>query len=200
MRFRLKLREVDGRQRVKRQLRQWSSNVQRTEVHREETHRLQQLAHLCLCRRVIPGEELHALATSEFELGQHLHFKMVESLDNAGTGHPLAEHLTGMLPPRSMTLMPQAASGLLGSLESGELGSRNSTGLVASITMRLFQAARPPKALPRSCQRTATNTMSARAASSTLAAWMDGPFSVSKGASEAGPRRLAIRAVIDAAQ
>ena len=90
------------------------------------------------------------------------------------------------LPPRSIALMPQSASGLVGSL--GALGSRNSTGFVPSITIRPFQAGIPDSTLERDSQRTATNTMSALAASATVPALMDGPVSAISAAKEAGPR------------
>src|SRR5712671_3301666 len=73
--------------------------------------------------------------------------------------------------------MPYAASGLLGSFASGEFGSRNATGLVASITIRPLQAGRPPSAFGRSTQRNATRTMSAFAVSSTLRALIEEPSS-----------------------
>src|SRR5882724_147813 len=95
-----------------------------------------------------------------------------------------------------MALMPYAASGLLGSLASGESGSRNSTGLVPSITIRPFHPGKPPSAFSRSTHLIATKTISALAASSTVPALIDGPSSLTRSLNDSGPRRFAIVAEI----
>jgi hypothetical protein len=62
------------------------------------------------------------------------------------------------------------------------------------LTIRPFQFGRPPRAPFREGQRTATRTMSACAASATVAALMDGPNSLVKARNDSGPRLLEINA------
>src|SRR5262249_44202076 len=82
------------------------------------------------------------------------------------------------------------------SFASGESGSRKATGLVASMTIRPFQAGRPPNAFRRSTQRTATRTISALAASFAVPALIEGPSSPTSPRSDSGPRLFAIVAEI----
>src|SRR5882724_12225855 len=64
------------------------------------------------------------------------------------------------------------------------------------MTIRPFQAGRPPSAFSRSTQRTATSTTSALAASLAVPALIEGPSSPDEAASDSGPRLFAIVAEI----